>query len=77
MLSRIGPSVNCQTKLCVTRLILEVLRLYMDAIGADYADGAVHVRLAEELGEAAGLHENVHHVHLWPIENAFCSRAPK
>ena len=49
MLSRIGPSVNCQTKLCVTRLILEVLRLYMDAIGADYADGAVHVRLAEGL----------------------------
>ena len=45
-------------------LILEVLWLDVDAVGADDADGAVHLRLAEGRREAARLHQEVHHVHL-------------
>ena len=45
-------------------LVLEVLRLHVDTVGADDADGAVHVRLAVELGETTRLHQEVHHVHL-------------
>ena len=36
----------------------------MDAVGADDADGAVHLRLAEGRREAARLHQEVNHVHL-------------
>ena len=45
-------------------LILEVLWLDVDAVGADDADGAVHLRLAEGRREAARLHQEVHHIHL-------------
>ena len=43
----------------------------MDTVGADDADGTVHVCLAVELGETARLHQEVHHVHLCLRHNIY------